>query len=144
MTIDQYREQFSKNWEEFIRDFIETGAEIANRNFSHSQYDGDAVAEVTTEVRPDGGRIIATGDGVSFIEFGAGIEAGTTGQTPVEAPYEIKPWSWSETMGTGYGAKHGYWFHNGKKYYSQTPTGAMQDTSIELQQTIRQIAGRHF
>lgn len=143
MTMAEYRERFSRQYAEFIRDFIETGAEAATRNFGHSQYDGDATADVTAEVEGASGRIVATGEGISFIEFGAGIEAGTTGQTPVEAPYEIRPGSWSEEHAQQF-SKYGYWYHKGKRYYSQTPTGAMQDASIEMQQNIRQIARRNF
>lgn len=143
MTMAQYRELFGKEYDSFIRDFIETGAQAASRNYGHSQYDGPSSVSVSAEVEGAGGRVVASGEGISFIEFGAGIEAGTTGQTPVQAPYGIYPGSWSRDHAKQFW-NYGYWYYNGKRYYSQTPTGAMQDASIEMQQLIRQIAGRNF
>lgn len=144
MNFGEWMNKFHGQYLEFIRDLIETGADAAQRNYENGNAYGEDSATVTAEVEGESGRVVATGDGISFLEFGAGIEAGITGQTPVEAPYPIQPWSYSETEGTGFGKAHGFWYYKGKKYYSKTPTGAMQDASVEMQQMVRQIAGRHF
>lgn len=143
MTFAEYLVKFTKEYEEFIADLLQTGAEAAQRNYDHGNVYGEDTATVTAEIEGDHGRIVATGEGISFLEFGAGIEAGTTGMTEVVAPYSIAPGSWSRDHGRQF-YLHGYWYYDGERYYSKTPTGAMQDASIEMQQMVRQIAGRHF
>lgn len=141
MTFAEYLVKFQTQYEAFIKDFCETGAAIAQQNYGEGN--GEDSASVTPEPEGDSGRIVATGDGISFLEFGAGVEAGITGLTPVQAPYQIAPGSWSREHSKQF-CMNGYWYYNGKRYYSKTPTGAMQNASVELQQRVQEIAGRNF
>lgn len=141
MTFAEYIEKFKTEYEAFIKDFCETGAAIAQQHYGEGN--GEDSASVSAEADGGTGRIVATGDGISFLEFGAGVDAGITGLTPVQAPYQIAPGTWSREHSKQF-YLNGFWFYNGKRYYSKTPTGAMQNASIEVQQRVQEIAGRNF
>jgi len=142
MTFAQYLIKFTKEYQAFFEDLLQTGAEVADREYAQGANDEDT-ATVSVENEGFSGRIVAEGDGISFLEFGAGIETGITGQTPVQAPYAIYPGSWSIDH-----ARHfyndGYWYYKGERYDTKTPTGAMQDAAVEMRQRVGEIAGRHF
>ena len=58
---------------EVCRRLAEIGVQYAQQTFSQAQYDGDNDVSVTYQEIENGYKIVASGQAVCFIEFGAGV-----------------------------------------------------------------------
>lgn len=85
-------------------------------------------SDVTLSVVPtaEGAELIAEGDDLYFMEFGAGTQAGAGYDTgTIEPPVEITPGSYSGSLGTGKFIKDGYWHYGGQRMDAITPQMGM-------------------
>lgn len=76
---------------------------------------------LNVEPQDMGAKLVASGKGLYFIEFGTGV----TATTDEGSQFGFTPWSWSKTQGTGFGAKHGWWVFRGKNGEWQYRTGTI-------------------
>ena len=90
--------------------------------YGHDEHTG---FEITVEENEDGYTLRAFGEDVGFLEFGAGIGVDPD-EFADEVDFNVTPGSWSETLGTGKFAKHGFWWHNGNYYTWIMATRGMQ------------------
>ena len=120
------------------------GAMEATVRFSRAHYDGDKDASVSVEPIPNGWKIVASGQDVCFIEFGAGVYFNGS------EPYPDRP---SEVAKIGeYGAGHGrqntWGFYNdsGELVLTHGTPAAMPmlHASRVMQQEVERIAREAF
>lgn len=52
------------------------GSEVVRTNLSRAEYDGDERVGVAPEKRATGAAVLATGQAITFLEFGAGVRYG--------------------------------------------------------------------
>lgn len=98
------KKAINKMSDELCRRLANMGVEKAKLHFFEAIYDGVNDADVTVEKRPDGYAVVANGNAVLFIEFGAGIHY------PANHP---EPHGFTHgTYGKGNG-KNDYWFYTG-------------------------------
>jgi len=100
-------------------------------------------ARVWYEQLQDGYRIVAEGQDILFIEFGAGDMAGTTVVFYDQVPAVVRPGSWSETHARQYSIQ-GFWFFGGKMYRETVPHPAFYYAYQAMVQALQQIATEEF
>ena len=80
--------------------------------------------------------LTATGREVCFLEFGAGLTAGTPNNPyAVEMPFGVYPGSWSETHERQF-TEHGHWYYNGVSYSFIPATRGMFLAAEEMKRNI--------
>lgn len=133
--LNQYKKDFVKKEQEFVRRLTELGVTVAERGFSLAEYDG--VNDVMIAETQNGTRaaIIAYGETVGFIEFGTGVKYPEWDATGMEyTPPK------HGTYGKGQGKNpHGWFFKqnegsSARHTYGNPPAEAMltaRDTMIE-------------
>lgn len=79
----------------------------------------DAEMATVTSERPDKttGIIEASGETAIIAEFGAGDDTIINIPFDNPPPVDVYPGSWSEQVGTGQYAKHGFWYYKKVRYY---------------------------
>lgn len=94
------------------------GMQEASVRFSTAQYDGTNDSNVTIEKTQNGYNVVANGNAVAFIEFGAGVHYNAGSSYPIEKPSGI--------VGIGeYGKKQGKkdeWRYKGEPGTNGTPS----------------------
>lgn len=145
MTLGEWASKFQHQYRDYLEMLAERGEWEAQVGFADNGYIGDGGdIDVDTEMRlEDGGFTIrAVGEAASFIEFGTGVLAGAI-RNGVQAPYEIRPGSWSETHGRMFSTR-GYWYYKGIRLDSTAPANAMQNACSVMEQESSSIARRAF
>ena len=145
MKLADWARDFRYKYREYLEQLAEQGEWTAQVGFNENGYIGNnGDVDVSTEMRlPDGGFTIrASGEAASFIEFGTGVLAGAI-RNGVQAPYEIRPRSWSEEHKKLF-SENGYWYYNGTRLDSTPPAGAMQNACAAMEQESSSIARRVF
>lgn len=100
-------------------------------------------AMVWTEPSDHGYKIVAEGEDVLFIEFGAGNAAGSTAGLYDDVPSVVRPGSWSETHAKQY-VMYGNWWFGGVAYVEVVPTPAFYYAYEYMVQNLPQIAQEVF
>lgn len=112
-------ERFAQNFEKMTKDKCEDlvdilaqkGAEVAKREFAQVIYDGDHAEDVFVKKNGPGKcDIVAEGNAVLFIEYGAGVHHNGAGAYPGELPEGLLGIG---EFGSGKG-KNDYWFYSGQ------------------------------
>ena len=145
MTLGEWRRQFSAKYITYINELSQLGVDTAQSIFSTvDPQEGNT--DITVEREFDGSVdfvIRASGENVSFAEFGTGVLATTWGTSNVQADYEIAPGSWSSRHARQF-SRDGYWYYNGKRFYATPPYAGMQEASIQMRQQSPAIVKRVF
>ena len=130
------KRRFEQKVDEFLAEIAELG-----RSEAESGYGG--VISVTVEPIANGYAIIASGEGIVFLEFGAGdtVNSGNifAGQTGVD----VRSGSYSETHAQQYSTA-GFWLFGGVKYTEVRPRNAMQGAWDKVLSEWRDVAERVF
>lgn len=109
--VEDYKKALANKEREFLRRLAEIGVEEAAARFTTAQYDGTNDVQVDAPIWVDDNRIAirATGNAVTFIEFGTGYFYNTEGDDhPAAEKYGF-------TIG-GYGQGRGkgdFWYYKG-------------------------------
>lgn len=98
---------------------------------------------VWSEQTESGYRIIAEGDTVLFIEFGAGDAAGQEAAKYDAVPSVVRPGSWSEEHSQQY-STWGFWFFGGKKLTETPPHPAFYEAYQAMVEALPQIVNEVF
>ena len=140
--IRDYYTELQPKLKEICRRLAEIGADLAQQSFSTAAYDGINDVVVTYEEIPNGYKIVASGQAVCFIEFGAGVHYG--GNYPGNRPAGIVGIG---EYGKGQG-KNDYWrFNLNGKFittHGNAPTGALFWTKSQLKGYLDEIAKEVF
>lgn len=129
---------------EITRRMAETCAETARAAYANGE-GGNSDVTVTVTEEKDGHLVTASGADVYFLEFGAGVSAGSGYDTSViTPPVDISPGSWSKTFGTKEFDRYGSWHHAGVKYTEIVPTKGMYYGVKESMNQLDSIAEEVF
>ena len=88
--------------------------------------------DVTIEPTEKGCKLVANGEDVCFLEFGAGVSTKSWQGEGQEGLPPIYPGSWSETEGVGQFANQGYWIYGNELYKGIEPTMGMYHASKQM------------
>ena len=118
--IKDYEKKLDSKIKEVLTRLAKMGTRLVDFHYAGGE---GTEYEVTCVVNGNNAMIIAEGDDVVFLEFGAGFgtydhleEMEASGLPP------IYPGSWSETEGSGQFANKFYWYWNRTKYTRVTAT----------------------
>nr|DAR40326.1 MAG TPA: hypothetical protein [Caudoviricetes sp.] len=121
------------------------GASEASIRFARAQYDGEKQAEISVEPIENGWKIVARGDSVFFIEFGAGVYFNGAEPYPEPRPEGV---SNIGEYGQGKGKQNtwGYYGPDGELVLTHGTPAAMPmyHASREMEQEILRIAREVF
>lgn len=85
-TLDEYVADLKEKADELCNRLAELGCTRAKLDFSNAIYDGVNDVDVHVEPIDNGYKVVATGNAVMFIEFGAGVYYNGSGSYPGELP----------------------------------------------------------
>lgn len=71
--VEQYKKDFVRKEQEFLRRLAEIGVSVAQAGFATADYDGVNDVVVSIEKTANGYAVVASGKTVGFIEFGTGV-----------------------------------------------------------------------
>lgn len=129
-TVNKYRDISSKV-SDICKRLCDVGEPIIKQAYGSN-------ASVWSEPTNNGYRIIAQGQDILFIEFGAGDMAGTTSVLYDQIPAVVRPGSWSETHAQQYSTQ-GFWYFGGKLYRETVPHPAFYYAYQAMVQALPQI-----
>lgn len=142
----QLLREFDKKVDQFLEELAERGKEV----LGELGYTPDG-GEITVMVEPiDNGYMInAAGQGVVFLEFGAGDTVDSGDRYAAMMPFVVESGSYSEDNNGMYSVTQqifgqGYWEYGGVRYTQITPRNGMQTVWETLMQEWREIAKRVF
>ncbi len=143
-TLHEEIERFNQKVNEFIQRLAEIGQQAAQGAYGN----GGAVI-VTLEPLENGVAILADGDAVVFLEFGAGDTVNTANRYADVMPFEISSGSYSRQNVDRWGrpgmyAQYGYWVFGGTRYTEIQPRNGMQHAYDEIMSRIRSAAQEVF
>lgn len=143
--VEKYKRWVDSKTQELIKRLAEVGLEEARVRFSGAEYSGENDAEVTVEPIADGFKIVATGQAVFFIEFGAGVYYNGTEPYPEPRPKGI---SNIGEYGDGKGKRKAWGFYDesGELVITHGTPAAMPmlHASRTMQQEVERIAKEVF
>lgn len=139
--LQEEEQQFKKKCDEFTRRVAEEGARVARVAYGGA---GQSVA-VTVEPKNKGYTIIASGEAVCFIEFGAGTLTTTTHDFMYNMPFNVAPGSWSDSAEGAH--TYSAWIEAGQPdayRYDSVPRPGMLEAYKAITARVRQIAKEVF
>lgn len=107
------------------------------------QVHGHHSDDIHTEPTKNGYKIVASGQDVMFIEFGAGDAAGSENSNYDRVPSVARPGSWSEKHAQMY-SRYGFWVFAGQIYHEVQPTPAFYYAYEYMVQNLPMIAREVF
>ena len=134
-AVNRFR-NIGERLERIAKRLCEVGEPIIRQTHGHH-------ARVWYEQLQDGYRIVAEGQDILFIEFGAGDMAGTTSVLYDQVPVVVRRGSWSETHAQQYSTQ-GFWFFGGKMYRETVPHPAFYYAYQAMVQALPQIVSEEL
>lgn len=99
---------------------------------------GSAI-NVTIERIPRGWQLVANGDAVGFLEFGAGVTADKNHSFAQNAPFEVYPGSWSKDHAQQF-TNNGFWVFGGQQYDRVEPRRGLYKAYAVMLTDMKKIA----
>lgn len=124
---------------QFLNRLAELGMEQAQLDYVMARYDGDKDVSVTTEQRGENVvAIVAAGNSVLFLEFGAGVSLGYGHPDPMGYGPGTYPGKghWDDP--------NGWWFGNGQHTYGNAPAMGMYNARKAIEMELTRIAKEVF
>ena len=147
-SVEQYQKWVERKSKELAKRLAEIGATSASLGFARALYTGPKDVAVSVRKRGDGYAVIAKGETVLFIEFGAGIhfggghpEAGEFGMGP--GTYPDGKGHWNDPKGW-YLPKSRQGSDGTKHTYGNPAEMPMYNARKEIEQNITQIVREVF
>lgn len=84
--VKDLQKEANKKVNEFTERLATVGAQVASRGFATAIYDGVKDVQVTVEKTAKGHDVVATGEAVAFLEFGAGVYHNPGEPYPIPRP----------------------------------------------------------
>lgn len=123
---------------------LQEAERIVSTKYSLRVVEGNSDFTTDIEEIPNGYMLIASGEDVGFLEFGAGVFT-EANEFANEVGYPVAPWSWSESHphsenpNARYGAKNGFWWWNNIRYTGLAPTRGMQEALDYIRNNVQKI-----
>lgn len=137
MTDTASPDSNEKKLEEVARRLCEIGEPVIR------QVHGHHADRIETEKTKTGYKIVAEGQDIMFIEFGAGNAAGSENSKYDAVPSEARPGSWSMNHAQMY-SRYGFWVFGGRIFREVQPTPAFYYAYEYMVQNIPMIAREVF
>ena len=143
--LKAFRKSIEAKKDELLEKLGEIGVQEASVRFTTAMYDGVNDSSVTLESTPDGYAIVAEGNAVAFIEFGAGVYHNPGEPYPNARPEGIVGIG---EYGKGYGKRQAWGFRDdaGELVITHGNPAAMPMwyASEEMRSEIKRIAKEVF
>jgi hypothetical protein len=143
--LKKYRDSLEDRKQQLLKELADIGVREASVRFTTAMYDGVNDSEVTLETIENGYCIVASGEAVAFIEFGAGVYHNPTEPYPNPRPDGIVGIG---EYGHGYGKRQAWGFRDdsGELVITHGNPAAMPMwyASEEMRDSILTIARRVF
>ena len=143
--LKEYRDSLERRREQLLKELAYIGVREASVRFTTAMYDGVNDSDVTLETIDNGYMILAKGEAVAFIEFGAGVYYNTPEPYPNARPEGIVGIG---EYGEGYGKRQAWGFRDeeGELVITRGNPAAMPMwyASEEMRRSILNIARRVF
>ena len=143
--LKAYRDSLDRLKDQLLEELANIGVREASVRFTTAMYDGVNDSDVTLEPIENGYQIVATGQAVAFIEFGAGVYHNTGEPYPNPRPDGIVEIG---EYGKGYGKRQAWGFKNESDElvitHGNPAAMPMWYASEEMRNSILKIARRVF
>lgn len=133
--IQAYLERIAKR-------VVQRLAEEVAQPVAQSNFGFDGLVNVYTEKTPNGYAIVAEGEQVCFLEFGAGVTTDTTHPFAGKVPFMVTAGSWSQSpqgMKQYVPNTHEYWYYHGEKYTGVEPRRGMYEAYKAVLQSVEMV-----
>ena len=112
----------NKYLENVVGRVVKRLAEEVAKPIAQSEFGYDGEVDVHTERTSNGYSIIAEGQQVCFLEFGAGVSTDPNHPFAGKVPFSVHAGSWSESpKGKKQFSTKGYWYYNKQRYEGIEP-----------------------
>lgn len=135
-TVNKYKD-LDRKVKEIAERLCQIGEPIIRQVHGHHADD------IHTEPTGNGYKIVASGEDILFIEFGAGDAAGSENANYDAVPREAQPGTWSMNHAQMY-SRYGFWVFGGHIYREVQPTPAFYYAYEYMVQNIPRIAREVF
>lgn len=135
-SLDEFEQRLTDKTSRLVARLAQMGAQSAGIGFSGASYDGDGSVSVTWESRGENAAaVVAAGNAVLFIEFGAGYLMGYGHPDPMGFGPGTYPGKghWNDPQGWIYA-------HDKPRSFGNPPTAAMYNARKELEQNLIDLA----
>ena len=139
--LEQYQQDLKRKSNEIAKRLAGMGAVKVSLDFSRAFYTGAKDISVNVEARDNGYAVIASGETVLFVEFGAGIRYG--GGHPEAGKWGMGPGTYPEGKGH-WDQPYGWWIPGGEHTYGNPPSMTMYNTEKDLIREIERVAREVF
>lgn len=134
--LDAYSGSLRNRANEICNRLAQYGLVLADASFNGAAYDGAKDVSVTVEPMDNGYRIVADGETVLILEFGAGVTYGYGHPNP--GPFG--PGTYPNAKGH-WDSPHGWWIPNGGGHtYGNPPSMTMYNTYRDIQREVERVA----
>lgn len=138
-----YRASLPEKGREICRRLAEYGLLLAENAYEGTAYDGEKNVFVEVEETERGYRILADGEAVLFLEFGAGITYGYG--HPQDADFGMGPGTYPIPPGKGHwNDPKGWWTPEGVHTYGNAPSMAMYNAAKDMRDEVERVAREVF
>ena len=143
--LQDYKKQLRAKADLLARKLAEAGAEVVSVQYQVASYLGDKDVDVSVEERGPGSyAIVASGQTVLILEFGAGVTFGYGHPEPGEYGPGTYPGQKHAMTGRGWYLPKSAGAHGGEHTYGNPPSAAMYYTAKSLREVIEQAAREVF
>lgn len=145
--LRRYEDKLKKAEKEIARQLAEIGMKVVELRFYEVE---PTEFDIYTEPTESGYAIVANGEDIMFIEFGAGMSTEDYEHPEAEGLPPIVAGEWSRNEGTGQFASKGYWWHNREKFYGYPsfdgipayPAHGFYEANKEMQKRAEEVIRR--
>lgn len=142
--LQEYKAKVQRKTDELCRRLAEMGAVRISLGYARAVYTGEKDISVSVEPRGNGYAIVANGESVMFVEFGAGITYGYG--HPMDGELGMGPGTYPD--GKGHWNDPSGWFlprnEGGDHTFGNPPSMVMYRTARELEDAVLQVAREVF
>lgn len=149
--LDELNKSLDAKMNRICSELASIGARVASITFLTSYYPGGHTTDVSVFPTNGGYKIVARGEDVAFIEFGAGAMYGYgyPSDASLEPPMDIGPGTWSDSdFGKGHWDDPNGWYFtkNGERVhsYGNPPAMGMYNAGKSMRQELERIARKVF
>lgn len=139
--LEEQKQDLKQKGRELCERLAEMGAVKVSLGFSRAFYTGLKDVSISVEPRGDGYAIIASGETVLLVEFGAGIRYGYG--HPEAGKWGMGPGTYPEGKGH-WDQPYGWWIPGGDHTYGNPPSMTMYNTEKDLIREIERVAKEVF
>ena len=139
--LKSFRDSLEAKTKVFLEELANIGFKEASIRFTTAMYDGVNDSHVTLKPIEGGFCIVAEGNAVAFIEFGAGATYGYG--HPQAGEFGVGPGTYPDGKGHWDNPK-GWWFGSGQHTYGNPPAAAMWSAVQEIAENVTEIAKEVF